>query len=56
MKKINTWFRCEYPGCPAETDIGYEVQYQGKKIRVCKECLKKIRRRGKGDVSEIVHA
>jgi len=57
MKKlINTWFRCEYPGCPVETDCGYEVHYQGKKILVCKECLKKIKGRGKGGVSKSVHA
>ena len=57
MKKlINTWFKCEYPGCPVETDNGYEVQYRGKKIKVCKECLKKIKGRGKGGVSKSVHA
>ena len=43
MKKITAWFKCEYPGCPVETDFGYEVQFQGKKILVCKACLKKIK-------------
>ncbi len=56
MKVINTWFRCEYPGCPVEIDSRYEMQYQGKKILVCKECQKKIRRREKGGVSESIHS
>jgi len=45
MKKITAWFKCEYPDCTVESDSGYEVQYQGKKILVCKECIKKIRRK-----------
>jgi len=43
MKKINTWFRCEYPDCHNETDRGYEVEHEGKKIKVCEECYKKLR-------------
>jgi hypothetical protein len=45
MKKIKTWFKCENPGCPIETDHGYEIQHKGKKIKVCVECYKKIRRK-----------
>jgi len=26
MKKITTWFKCEYPGCNRETDNGYEIK------------------------------
>jgi len=44
MKKIATWFKCEYPDCPIETDRGYEIKYKGKKIKVCEECYKKIKR------------
>jgi ribosome-binding protein aMBF1 (putative translation factor) len=56
MKKINTWFKCEYPGCTRESDHGYEILYQGKTIKVCEECYKKIRRKKKSGVSENVHA
>jgi hypothetical protein len=55
VNKIIGWYKCEYPGCPVETDTSYELQYQRKKILVCEGCLRKIRRRGKGGVSESVH-
>ena len=45
IKKITTWFKCEYPGCHKETDHGYEIEYEGKKIKVCQECYKKTRRK-----------
>ncbi|GAI80811.1 unnamed protein product, partial [marine sediment metagenome] len=35
--------QCEYPGCPAESDVYYEMQYKGKTIKVCEGCIKKIR-------------
>jgi len=38
--KSTTWFKCEYPGCPFETDVGYE--HQGKQY--CKECFKKVKK------------
>jgi len=43
MRQIKGWFRCEYPGCDVETDSGYVVMWENKKIRVCEECLKKIK-------------
>jgi len=39
-KKISTWFKCQYPGCPFETDGGYE--HKGKQY--CKECFKKVKK------------
>jgi len=42
MKKINTWFKCEYPDCPNERDKGYEIKYKGKKIKVCTDCYKTL--------------
>ena len=45
MKKIIGWFRCEYHGCPNEADQGYEIKHEGKTIKVCEECYKKIRRK-----------
>jgi hypothetical protein len=48
VKKITTWFKCEYPGCPVETDHGYEIQRKGKKIKLCEECFKKLKRRSHG--------
>ena len=48
MKKINTWFKCEYPDCPNERDTGYEIKYKGKKIKVCLDCYKKCGGRSEG--------
>jgi len=46
MRRIKGWFRCEYPGCPVETDYGYIVilkNVQNKKIKVCETCYKNIK-------------
>ena len=43
MRKITGWFCCEYPGCPVETDSGYEVEWKKKKIKVCEDCFKKCK-------------
>jgi gamma-glutamylcysteine synthetase len=56
MKKIKAWFKCENPCCPIEKDHGYKIQHKGKKIKVCEEFYKKIRRRKKSAISENVHA
>jgi hypothetical protein len=45
VKKISTWFKCEAQDCPVETDHGYEILHKGKKIKLCEECYKKIRRK-----------
>jgi len=37
-KKIFTWSDC--PFCPNESDAGYEIDYQGKRIIICLECYK----------------
>jgi ribosome-binding protein aMBF1 (putative translation factor) len=42
MKKITTWYKCEGSGCNRETDNGYDIRRQGKKIMLCRECYKKI--------------
>jgi len=49
MRKIKGWFRCEYPGCDVETDSGYVMIWENKKIRVCKNCLKKIKEAKRGN-------
>ena len=43
MHRIKGWFRCEYPGCPVETDSGYVLMYKGERIKVCEMCYKKIK-------------
>ncbi len=37
------WFQCAL--CPREEDTYYEIIFEGKKIRICQNCLKKIKRR-----------
>jgi DNA-directed RNA polymerase subunit RPC12/RpoP len=54
VKIIKTWFQCAL--CPRETDIGYEVEYQEKKIIICEECLRKIKEKEKIKVPESVLA
>jgi len=41
IKIINDYFKCAL--CPREGDRYYELQHKGRKIKVCKDCLKKIR-------------
>ena len=43
IKVINGWFKCAL--CPREEDTYYEIIFGGKKIRICQNCLKKIKRR-----------
>lgn len=43
MKKIATWFKCEYPECGRETDRGYEIRRQGKRIKVCETCYQTLK-------------
>lgn len=44
IKIIHKWFKCQYPSCKVESDTGYEIEYKGKKIVICAECLKKIKK------------
>ncbi len=39
-KTTNTWFQCAE--CPVESDLYYTIQRQGKEIKVCPECFKRI--------------
>jgi hypothetical protein len=55
VKKITTWRKCEYPGCPVETDHGYEIQRKGKKIKLCEGCYKKLKEK-ENAISENIHA
>ena len=45
MREIKQYFKCEFPGCHFETDRGYEIEYQGKMIKICKDCHSKIKKR-----------
>ena len=45
IKAIAHYFKCEFPGCHFETDRGYEIEHQGKKIKICKDCYSKIKKR-----------
>jgi len=49
---VDGWFKCDL--CPREGDRFYELEDQGKKIKVCEECFKKTR--GKRGISKNVHA
>jgi ribosome-binding protein aMBF1 (putative translation factor) len=45
VKQIKTYFHCEYPGCPVETDAGFLVDIEGVKLMVCQLCMKEIKKR-----------
>ena len=51
IKIINGWFKCAL--CPREGDTYYELQHKGKKIKVCRDCLKKIRGKGRGQSKSV---
>ena len=44
IKELTEYFKCEFPGCSCETDQGYEIEHQGKKIKVCEDCYSKIKK------------
>lgn len=50
IKIINDWFKCDK--CPREGDQYYELQHKGKKIKVCEDCLRKIKKGGKHGKTE----
>lgn len=45
IRIIRQWFKC--CNCNAKGDTGYEIECKGKKIVVCVECLRKIKKRKK---------
>ena len=53
IKIIESYFKCDL--CPREGDRYFELEHKGKKIKVCVDCLKKIRRPKRG-ISKNVHA
>jgi hypothetical protein len=52
VRTVRTWFRCQYQGCTVETDTGYEMLIEGKKMMVCPNCLEEIQRK-KGEKSDL---
>jgi len=53
VRTVKTWFRCQYKGCTVETDTGYEMLIEGKKVMVCRSCMEEIQKKrgGKSDPS-----
>jgi hypothetical protein len=52
VRTVKTWFRCQYQGCTVETDTGYEMLIEGKKVMVCQSCMEKIQRK-KGEKKDL---